>query len=395
MKLKTLLIFLVLFNTNINLAQYSIKVNQKSPEIFVTDWIRNTPKDKILKDKYIVLEFWATWCGPCIEAVPHLNDLQAKFNRDDLYFISMTDEKIDRVERLLKKVNFKSIVVSDQTKKTHIAYGNGVTGLEAYPFTVLIDKSNTIKWIGSPKQLNDKVLEDFLNDKLIPFTLYEKAISNSSSEEIPKKSNYDFYSDLLFSKETTFAFEFWSNPNQLQNSLVSSKYYLYESESLKNILSTFLEINSNFIEIEPSLKDEQYFLFYVNKNQVSFNPTDAILEILNCNKREIQKRVNLNKVELVNPELLIEAPNENESGTSGAGNRVIYSAKLINEMINDVASRTKVIFELTLDEKYSTKTYDFIIDLTDEKSCLNSLKEYGFKINKAEEDKKFILIEKK
>jgi thiol-disulfide isomerase/thioredoxin len=183
MKIQTLFLYLVLMNSNINLAQYSIKINEKAPDIFVTDWIRNTPKYKVLKDKYIVLEFWATWCGPCIKAVPHLNDLQTKFNREDLYFISMTDEKIDRVERLLKKVNFKSIVVSDQTKKTHIAYGNGATGLEAYPLTVLIDKFNTIKWIGNPEQLNEKVLEDFLSDKLIPYSLYENEISNIDSEK--------------------------------------------------------------------------------------------------------------------------------------------------------------------------------------------------------------------
>jgi thiol-disulfide isomerase/thioredoxin len=395
MKIQTLFLYLVLMNSNINLAQYSIKINEKAPDIFVTDWIRNTPKYKVLKDKYIVLEFWATWCGPCIKAVPHLNDLQTKFNREDLYFISMTDEKIDRVERLLKKVNFKSIVVSDQTKKTHIAYGNGATGLEAYPLTVLIDKFNTIKWIGNPEQLNEKVLEDFLSDKLIPYSLYENEISNIDSEKTLKQTNYDFFTDLFFSKKPTFAFEFWKNHNETPNSMVSSKFYIFESESLKGILSTFLKINSNFIELDSSLQKEKYFLFYVNSKQISFNPVEVILEILNCNKKEIQKLVNLNKVELVNRELLIEATDENEGGISEAGNKVIYSGMPISEVINDVSVKTNNIYELTLDKYFSTRVYDFIIDLTDEKSCINSLEEYGFKIEKTEEDRKFILIEKK
>jgi thiol-disulfide isomerase/thioredoxin len=395
---KTTIIFCIIFFffAKESYSQYNIKVNQKAPEIFITDWLRNIPKDKKLNNKYIVLEFWATWCGPCIKAVPHLNELQSKFNRDDLYFISMTDESVERIERLLQKINFNSIVVSDQSKKTHIAFGDGKTGLKAYPLTVLIDKNNTIKWIGNPDQLNGKILEEFLSDKLVPYSLYENENSNDSSIENIQQPSYEHYRNLVMSKKMDFAFEFWNNPDQLSNSLISSpKLYLYQSETLKNILSSFLKINSNFIEIDPSLQNEKYFLFYVNRKQILFNPTDVILDILNCNKREIEKKVFVNSVELVNQGLLIEAKDENEGGISEAGNKIIYSAMPINDVIDDLYKRTNVFYEISLDKSYSINVYDFIIDLTDETSCVKSLEEYGFNINKVEKNKKFIVIEKR
>lgn len=66
----------------------------------ITDWIKNIPEDKNLNNKYIVLEFWATWCEPSIAAVPHLNQLQDEFKQNDLYFNSITDESIEKWNEL-------------------------------------------------------------------------------------------------------------------------------------------------------------------------------------------------------------------------------------------------------------------------------------------------------
>ena len=141
--------------------------------------------------------------------------------------------------------------------------------------------------------MNGKILEEFLSDKLVPYSLYENENSNDSSIENIQQPSYEHYRNLVMSKKMDFAFEFWNNPDQLSNSLISSpKLYLYQSETLKNILSSFLKINSNFIEIDPSLQNEKYFLFYVNRKQILFNPTDVILDILNCNKRKIPNSKN-------------------------------------------------------------------------------------------------------
>ena len=71
------------------------------------------------RDKVLVLDFWATWCGSCISAIPHLDKLQKEFE-GDLFIIPITYEKADKVQGFLKttkspiinsvKENFLSIV---------------------------------------------------------------------------------------------------------------------------------------------------------------------------------------------------------------------------------------------------------------------------------------------
>jgi thiol-disulfide isomerase/thioredoxin len=144
-----------------------LQVGEKAPQILVSDWIENAPKDKSFANKFIVLEFWTTWCGPCLASVPHLNELQNEFKaQSDLMFVSMTNEKVEKVQKLLKRVPFQSIVVTDvsnQTQKNYSEHGDGLVGL---PSTILIDKNNVIRWVGIPTGLTKKILSDFVNNQL-------------------------------------------------------------------------------------------------------------------------------------------------------------------------------------------------------------------------------------
>jgi thiol-disulfide isomerase/thioredoxin len=56
-----------------------------------------------LAGKVVVLEMWATWCGPCVKAIPHLNELAGKFKDRPVVFLSVTDEEQKVVEAFLNK----------------------------------------------------------------------------------------------------------------------------------------------------------------------------------------------------------------------------------------------------------------------------------------------------
>ena len=115
-----------------------------------------------LKNKFIVLEFWATWCKPCLKAVPKLNLLEEKFSKNkNLVFLSITDESPEKVMKTLKNVYFKSIVISDQSGITINSFIKASDGSYAIPATILIDDNNIVKWIGNPNELDEKILKKF------------------------------------------------------------------------------------------------------------------------------------------------------------------------------------------------------------------------------------------
>lgn len=103
-KLLTLLAFIL----SASFLSAQVRTGQPAPGIHVGEWVFNAPSDPSTKRKFVVLEFWATWCAPCIKAVPHLNDLHAKFaDRKDLYFISISDEEPGKIRRTLQKVDMR------------------------------------------------------------------------------------------------------------------------------------------------------------------------------------------------------------------------------------------------------------------------------------------------
>ncbi|MBD3584080.1 TlpA family protein disulfide reductase [Flavobacterium selenitireducens] len=175
--MKIIIIFLLL---NLHLVSFAqpdyqnrkIRLGTK-PNLKFDHWIANIPNDKNLEGKFIVLEFWATWCEPCLKNVEHLNKLQSKFNNPNLYFISITDEEKNVVQNALKKVDFNSIVVSD--KRTINSFWNGGLSKLVIPFTILIDDYGLIKWIGDPSILNERLINEFITKKLTPFSIYENS----------------------------------------------------------------------------------------------------------------------------------------------------------------------------------------------------------------------------
>ena len=84
-------------------AEPTLDVGSPAPELDVEYWLsRGTgnrfPKvTKFEPGKVYVVEFWATWCPPCIASMPHLSQLQNKY-ADSVQIISISDEPLEEVE---------------------------------------------------------------------------------------------------------------------------------------------------------------------------------------------------------------------------------------------------------------------------------------------------------
>jgi uncharacterized protein (TIGR03435 family) len=142
------------------------KVGSKPPEISSLKLLQAPAEARTswaeLKGEVIVLEFWATWCGPCEAAIPHMNELTEKFKDKAVQFIAITGEDETTVQKFLKKKPISGWVGVDGDKSVHKAYG-----VTAIPHTVIIDQQGQIADVTYPLAVTEQRLNDLLDGKKI------------------------------------------------------------------------------------------------------------------------------------------------------------------------------------------------------------------------------------
>ena len=117
MKLLIIFIYVAMINLSQSFAKPEIKnlVIIKNPKIYDDVTFKDiNQKDVSLADfkgKLIILNFWATWCAPCKEEMPSLDDLQSntKFDNLKIFPINIGQEDISKSEFFFKELNIKNL----------------------------------------------------------------------------------------------------------------------------------------------------------------------------------------------------------------------------------------------------------------------------------------------
>jgi thiol-disulfide isomerase/thioredoxin len=131
-------------------------LNKKAPDLVVEKWLSKEPAHA---GKFVLVDFWATWCGPYRKAIPELNALHKKFG-EELVVIGISNESAATVTKFAgpKMEYFSAIDTKERMKKAV-----GVTGI---PHVLLIDPQGIVRWEGYPLLTDHLLTEDVVKELL-------------------------------------------------------------------------------------------------------------------------------------------------------------------------------------------------------------------------------------
>jgi thiol-disulfide isomerase/thioredoxin len=151
-------------------AEPTLKVGDPAPKLQTGKWVQGEPVKEFQKDKAYIVEFWATWCGPCRASIPHLNEIYQKYKDKDLVVIGQNcwerDESLVApfVKNMGNKMTYR-VALDDKaaTDKGKMAQTwMEAAGQNGIPTAFLVDKKGVIAWIGHPMELKEKTIDDVL-----------------------------------------------------------------------------------------------------------------------------------------------------------------------------------------------------------------------------------------
>lgn len=115
-----------------------------APTLSVAKWLNSKPLTAAdLKGKIVVIDFWATWCGPCLAAIPHTNEMQEKYAAQGVVFIAVCAPRGgEKMEQTVKERGIKYATALDA------GTGTTFTAFKAsgYPDYYIIDRKGNLRW---------------------------------------------------------------------------------------------------------------------------------------------------------------------------------------------------------------------------------------------------------
>ncbi len=131
-------------------AEGKLKVGDKAPALSVSGWLNGSGPSSFDPTKVYVVEFWATWCGPCKVSIPHLNELHNEL-AGKVTIIGVSNEKQEVVKPFVdaKGASMAYLVAVDDSNKTSEAWMKAA-GQDGIPCAFIVGRDNRIAYIGHP-----------------------------------------------------------------------------------------------------------------------------------------------------------------------------------------------------------------------------------------------------
>lgn len=178
-----------------------LSIGDNAPELKIDKWLKGGNFVPLEKGKVYLIDFWATWCVPCIAGMPHLSMLQAKYKSKGFEIIGVTNEdkfgnSLEKVQAFIKRkdtaMNY-SVAWAPVSKKDSL---QGIwlhpwmqqAGFENLPTAFLIDRMGKLVFMGEPLSI-DSTLDAVINNRYDINSLKNDYEQGVKAEEVLSKFN--------------------------------------------------------------------------------------------------------------------------------------------------------------------------------------------------------------
>jgi thiol-disulfide isomerase/thioredoxin len=138
------------------------EIGDPAAPLQIAEWLKGDAVDlaAVKGKKIVVVEFWATWCGPCIQSIPHLTEMQQQYADRGVVFVGVTSEAANVAKPFVDKMGAKMdyTVAADDGRKTTDGYLKAY-GINGIPHAFIVGRDGNIAWHGHPMSGLDKELE--------------------------------------------------------------------------------------------------------------------------------------------------------------------------------------------------------------------------------------------
>lgn len=351
------------------LSIHYIQAQSESPQIVMSKRMQYSqlasPDDKQL----FLIDFWATWCAPCITVSEYLNVVQAKYAKE-LYVLSLSEENPEIVEKFLKQHKTKLAVSLDYDNQNFKQYN-----IRALPSGVLLNAEGKIIWRGNPADLKDRQIDQFLrqNQRKVPIYnfLQYKSYETETIQSIEIEGDYKL-NEITYNPQTLPIVE------QLNDQLTSVK------GSLQQVLAYLLNTGQQQVQVRKPLN--QSYQLIINQQADKNEIVSAIKKQLGLKSEETQKTDEILEVTLVSYDLLWDKKQINWGIPNAKflvdDNQITADNMSIREILALISELHNMPIQLMNQNRYiNSSPYDWQVHYRFKDLLISNLNDYGFKTN--------------